>query len=213
MIICSRAGAADRQFVCFDPSLRAGCPTHLAFASCWEVRLSWRATAHVKPLTKHQDGTPLTAREKLILFVLADSHNDEFDCAWLGITKASAAALTSRSRFIELLKRLETKGTIHIERREGQTHRYHFPNLPVRESDPPKKSPVLKSDPTRPIATGPHPSDSCRTQASIEPLVTDIQPMSGPVRTREEIFEEVRRKEQEAKERFRQQYPSLAAKP
>src|SRR6266481_4536706 len=58
--------------------------------------MSWRATAFVKPLSTHPDGTKLTAREKLILFVLADSHNDEYDCAWLGFKKAAAAALTSR---------------------------------------------------------------------------------------------------------------------
>jgi hypothetical protein len=140
--------------------------------------MSWHASGYVKNLTHHNDGTRLSAREKLILFVLADSHNENRgNCAWLGIEKAARAALTSRSRFIQLLKRLEEKGTIRIERREGQSSLYFFPNLPVLELDPP----VRKSDPTRPIATGPHPSDSCRTQAFNEPLRTDIQPLAGPV--------------------------------
>jgi hypothetical protein len=124
--------------------------------------MSWKASAFVKPLTHHKDGTRLSAREKLILFVLADSHNDARNCAWISITLAAKDALTSRSRFIELIKRLESKGTIRIERRIGMSSLYFFPDLPVRESDPPVVT-------TRPIATGPHPSDSCRTQASIEP--------------------------------------------
>ena len=32
--------------------------------------MSWRATAWVKRLSVHPDGTPLSAREKLLLFVL-----------------------------------------------------------------------------------------------------------------------------------------------
>lgn len=142
--------------------------------------MSWKATAYVKPLTQHPDGTKLTAREKLILFVLADSHNeDRGNCAWIGIEKAARDSLTSRSRFIEILGRLERMGTIAVERREGKSNLYRFPGLPVRESDPPTKAPMRESDPTRPIATGPHPSDSCRTQAFIEPPVTDIAPQAA----------------------------------
>jgi len=161
---------------------RGGVPQIPRFASSVEGHLSWHASGFVKNLTHHKDGSRLSAREKLILFVLADSHNeDRGNCAWIGIEKAARAALTSRSRFIELLNRLETKGTIRVQRREGQSNLYFFPDLPVRESDPPPKRPVRESDPTRPIATGPHPSDSCRTQAFNEPLGTAIQPASRPV--------------------------------
>src|SRR5882724_158192 len=118
--------------------LRGGVPHTPRFASYVEGLLSWKATAFVKPLTKHADDTPLSAREKLILFVLADSHNeDRGNCAWIGIEKAAKNSLTSRSRFIELLGRLEKKGTIRIERREGRSNLYFFPDL----------EPVLKSDP------------------------------------------------------------------
>jgi len=145
--------------------------------------MSWKATALVKPLTHHKDGTPLSAREKLILFVLADSHNeDRGNCAWIGVEKAARQSLTSRSRFIDLLKRLESKGTIRINRREGQSSLYFFPDLdhstPVRELDPLQGKGVRELDPTRPIAIGPHPSDSYRTQAFIEPSGTTIQPPS-----------------------------------
>ena len=134
--------------------------------------MSWRAAGYVKGMTCHKDGTRLSAREKLILFVLADSHNEERgNCAWIGIEKAAIASLTSRSRFIELLGRLERKGTIRVERREGKSSLYFFPGLPVRESDPyqtgNRTTPVRSQDPTRPIAVGPKP---------LEPLVTDIQP-------------------------------------
>lgn len=143
--------------------------------------LSWRASAHIKPLTHHPDGSPLTAREKLILFVLADSHNDDYGYAWLSVGKAAGHSLTSRSRFLELLARLEAKKTILVEHRQGKTSLYRFPELPVRESDRSKKAPVQQSDTTRPIASAPHPSDSCRTQAFNEPLGTDIQPASRPL--------------------------------
>lgn len=163
----------------FPSLLGAGC-RHIP-PSLVGGTLSWRASAYVKPLTAHGDGTPLTAREKLILFVLADSHNDDYGYAWLSVGKAAGHALTSRSRFLELLARLEAKRTITVEHRQGKTSLYRFPELPVRESDRSKKTPVRESDPTRPIATGQDPSDSCRTQAFNEPLGTDIQPASRPL--------------------------------
>lgn len=173
-------GRGNSQFDCLGPNLKAGATTS-AFILFVEGIMSWRASAYVKPLTEHPNGTKLTAREKLILFVLADSHNEERgNCAWISIDKAARDSLTSRSRFIELLSRIERMGTVAIERREGKSNLYRFPYLPVRESDPYTVPPVRKSDPTRPIATGPHPSDSYRTQASIEPSRTDITAPSAP---------------------------------
>ena len=151
-------------------------PIHLGLRcgtrqACRQGEMSWHASGFVKNLTHHKDGTRLSAREKLILFVLADSHNeDRGNCAWIGIEKAAENSLTSRSRFIELLGRLEGKGTIRIERREGRSNLYFFPDLPVRESDSYKNRnrtpPVLPPDPTRPTAIGPKP---------LEPIGTDIQ--------------------------------------
>lgn len=138
--------------------------------------VSWHASAYVKPLTHHADGTKLSAREKLILFVLAESHNeDRGNCAWIGVEKAARNSLTSRSRFIELLKRLEQHGTISIERREGKSSLYRFPELPVRESDPSEKrnrTPPVRQlqDPTRPTAIGPKP---------LESIGTDIPPLDA----------------------------------
>lgn len=138
--------------------------------------MSWRASAHVKPMTTHADGTRLSAREKLILFVLADSHNDDYDCAWPGLTKAAAQSLTSRRRFIELMKRLEEKGTIAVERREGRSNLYRFPGL-VQSSHPPVKN----LHPTSPVATAP-PSAIAAAPEPISSLEgTDIQPLAGPL--------------------------------
>jgi len=137
--------------------------------------MSWRATAHVKPLTKHFDGTPLTAREKLILFVLADSHNDDYDCAWPGMKRAAVQSLTSRRRLIELLKRLEEHGTIVIERREGRSNLYRFPGL-VQSSHPPRTIPVQELHPRGAIATalGGAIATAPEPLGSLE--VADIQP-------------------------------------
>jgi hypothetical protein len=140
--------------------------------------LSWRASAFVKPLTKHQDGTPLTAREKLILFVLADSHNDDYDCAWPSVRRAASQSLTSTSRFMDLIKRMESRGTIRIERHEGKSNRYYFSGL-FRGSEQSRKTPFRGSEhtvPTRsehtvPIAIGTEPPSSLQG--------TDIPPDSA----------------------------------
>lgn len=75
----------------------------------------------------HPDGSKLTAREKLLLFVLADYHNDDRDCAWAGLTVLAVHSLTSRRHLITLLEILERKGTLYIERRTQNTNLYRFP--------------------------------------------------------------------------------------
>lgn len=141
--------------------------------------LSWHATAFVKNLTHHKDGTRLSAREKLILFVLADSHNvEQGNCAWLSVPKAAMAALTSERRFSALLQRLESKGTLRIQRREGRSNLYFFPGLDT----PAKISGVKKLNCGTPPLELQHPTPATAVApiASIEPLGTDIQPASRP---------------------------------
>jgi hypothetical protein len=115
--------------------------------------LSWQATAWVKSLTHHADGSPLSAREKLILFVLADYHHEERGCAWASVRRAAEDSLTSVSRFMDLITRMEKRGTIRIERREGKSNLYHFPALPrlFRKSEQSAKSSTAKSEQTVPI--------------------------------------------------------------
>jgi len=167
--------------------------------------MSWKATAFVKPLEVHADGSPLTAREKLILFVLADSHNEDYGCAWPSVRKAARASLTSLSRFMELIKRMESKGTIAIERAEGKSNRYRFPLL--RESEQSEKRPVRKSEQTVPTRS----EQTVPTQSGTEPLsslkVTDIAPDELappiPLRSWDEILEGIAKKDREAHERYK----------
>lgn len=88
--------------------------------------MSWKATAAVKHLTYDGHGQILTAREKLLLFVLADYHNDERNAAWAGLVALSKASLTSRKHTITLLQRLEDRGLIAIEKRPQKTNLYRL---------------------------------------------------------------------------------------
>jgi hypothetical protein len=88
--------------------------------------VSWKATAAVKPLTHDLHGAILTAREKLLLFVLADYHNDHRNAAWAGLTALAKAAMTSRKHTITLLQQLEDRGLIAIEKRPQKTNLYRL---------------------------------------------------------------------------------------
>ena len=164
--------------------------------------MSWRASAYVKGLTNHADGTQLTAREKLILFVLADSHNEDHGCAWPSLDTASEQALTSRRRFIELVKRLEQRGTVSVERREGRSNLYRFPGL-VQSSHPPSRKGVqllhgggaTATAPGGATATAPKPLDSLQ--------VTDIQPCPAVF---SDVNEQIKSAEKTAHERFMAKY-------
>ncbi len=96
--------------------------------------MSWHATAFVKKMTAHPDGTKLTAREKLLLFVLADYHNEERNCAWAGLTTLATDSLTSRRHVMRMLEEMEFKGTLKIERREQATNFYRFTGLVPRDT-------------------------------------------------------------------------------
>jgi hypothetical protein len=100
--------------------------------------MSWRATAFVKNLQRHPDGSLLTAREKLVLFVLADYHSDHRDCAWAGMTALAKAALTSPRHLCRVLADLERKGSLKITRRDMNSNEYRFPELPRDPVSPPQ---------------------------------------------------------------------------
>jgi len=158
--------------------------------------LSWRATAHVKPLTHHGDGTPLSAREKLILFVIADYHNEDYNCAWMSVTKAARASLTSERRFRELLQRLEKRKTLEIERREGRTNRYFFPGLtPPQFSQGSKKHPCNPRIP--PLLQLPHPTPATATAS--EPLSNLKESEPSPPAADISISERVRKAEERSR--------------
>jgi hypothetical protein len=88
--------------------------------------VSWKATAAVKPLTHDNQGQILTAREKLVLFVLADYHNDDRGAAWAGLTAIAKASLTSRKHTITLLAQLVKRELIAIEQRPQNTNLYRL---------------------------------------------------------------------------------------
>jgi Helix-turn-helix domain len=93
--------------------------------------MSWSATAYVKKLKAAPDGTPLTKGQKLLLFVLADYHNEERGYAWASLTRIATESLLSRSGVIRAIKTLQIKGILHIIRdlnasKTRVTNRYQF---------------------------------------------------------------------------------------
>jgi hypothetical protein len=70
--------------------------------------MSWRATAHIKLLTHMPDGSRLRAAEKLLLFVLADSHNEERGKAWPSMPTLARQSLLSERQTKRLIRRLES---------------------------------------------------------------------------------------------------------
>lgn len=78
--------------------------------------MSHRATYYVSELTMHEDGTLLKAREKLVLYYLANCHNPETRAAYAGLRSISTNSLCSRRMAIYVIKSLEKHGTILVER-------------------------------------------------------------------------------------------------
>jgi Helix-turn-helix domain len=71
--------------------------------------LSWKATAFVKPITHYPDGTKVRAAEKLLLFVLADDHNDSRGYAWPSQKTLARNALLSDRQVRRLLTKILSK--------------------------------------------------------------------------------------------------------
>ncbi len=78
--------------------------------------MSWQATAYVKTLNIAPSGEDITRSEKLVLFVLADSHNAERRLAWPSIPTMAAHCLMCERQVQYLLHELERKGVIEIIR-------------------------------------------------------------------------------------------------
>ena len=80
--------------------------------------MSWKATSWVKSLRTYTDGTPLTVREKFVLLILADYHNEENGYAWVSYNRLAHEALTDRTTVIRLLKKLHLdSGLLRVVRR------------------------------------------------------------------------------------------------
>ena len=133
--------------------------------------MSWIATAAVKSLTDN-----LTAREKLIMFLLSDYHNEHTGQCNPGHKRFATEALSSRRHLQRVLHSLEQKGFITILHGGGrQSNQYLLTCLdPSPTGD--TVSPVTSGGrtqlchPSLDIAVSPHPGHSCVTQTVIEPL-------------------------------------------
>ncbi|OLE54197.1 MAG: hypothetical protein AUG51_09405 [Acidobacteria bacterium 13_1_20CM_3_53_8] len=80
--------------------------------------MSWKATAYVKGLKLAPNGEKVKRGEKLVLFVLADSHNEDRRGAWPSVPLLARSALLSARRVREVLKQCRQKGVICYESRE-----------------------------------------------------------------------------------------------
>lgn len=93
--------------------------------------MSWKTTAYVKPLRAAPDGTSLSRGEKLLLFILADYHNDEHRAAWPSGAVLARDALMTLRHVRNLISSLRAKGILCTSQRQSpegdfDTNLYHF---------------------------------------------------------------------------------------
>lgn len=138
--------------------------------------MSWRATAAVKGLADN-----LTAREKLVLFLLSDHHNEHTGQCNPGKKALAAQAMSSQRHLQRVLRSLEAKGFIRVLSGGGrQTNQYLLTcvdGLPT----PDTMSPVTSTSPLTPCppsgdTMSPQPGHSYVTRTVIEPLKEPVTP-------------------------------------
>jgi len=78
--------------------------------------MSWANTAYVKNLKVTPDGTPISKTEKLLLFVLADYHNEASGEAWVSLARLAAESLQTQAGVVQILQGLERKKVLEIIR-------------------------------------------------------------------------------------------------
>ena len=76
--------------------------------------MSWANITDIKKLKVTPDGTPISKSEKLLLFVLADYHNDESGEAWLSLPRLAAESLQTEARVVRILQGLERRNVLQI---------------------------------------------------------------------------------------------------
>ena len=94
--------------------------------------MSWANTAYIKKLKVPPAGTPISKSEKLLLFVLADYHNDESDEAWVSLPRLAAESLQTSAGVVRILQGLERKGVLQMIR---------DPAAPRSRLPPPRRTP------------------------------------------------------------------------
>jgi len=81
---------------------------------------SWEATRWVRHL-----GAPVTRSEKLLLYTLADCHNEAMgDCACPSIETLAVQSCFSRRQTLRLLDSLAKKGLLRIDKHHSHVNRY-----------------------------------------------------------------------------------------
>ncbi len=96
--------------------------------------MSWAATSYVKKLRSAPNGEAITKGEKLVLFVIADYHNDERGDAWASMARLAFESLHSRRGVVKTVQALERKKVLSVYRSPDAatkriTNRYRFPAL------------------------------------------------------------------------------------
>lgn len=138
----------------------------------------------------------MVAREKLLLFVLADYHNEERNCAWAGLTSISKAALTSRRHIVTLLDDLERKGTLIIQRRTHETNLYWFVGLPSEATSLPRELPAPGSEVRlhqgSEVATAPQPPLNLHKQPTKDFRECEFTPTQPAIKEILRIYEQER---------------------
>jgi len=76
--------------------------------------MSWANVAYVKKLKAAPDGTPISKSEKLLLYVLADYHNESTGEAWVSLERLAAEALDTQAEVVRIVRGLELKGVLEI---------------------------------------------------------------------------------------------------
>jgi hypothetical protein len=115
------SGRGNMNFCCFGPNLRAGCPTHLAFASCWEVRLSWQAVTWVLEQSESVLGV------RLVLLSIASHSNREGKSAWPSVDTICLEARLSRREVQYCLRKAEQSGELRTIPQKGRPNSYELP--------------------------------------------------------------------------------------
>ena len=141
--------------------------------------MSWTATAAVKGLTDN-----LTAREKLVLLLLSDHHNEHTGQCNPGKKRLAEQAMSSSRHLHRVLRSLERKGFIVVVPGGGRyTNQYLLTCLDPLPT-PDTMSPVTSGAPLTPC----HPRDdtkspqrghSCVTRTVTEPLIEQRTPPLG----------------------------------
>lgn len=100
-----------------------------------EVYMSWTMTAQVKHIRSGVNGEPITVSQKLILMLLADSHNEDFGFAWPKIERLAEDSLLDERSVQRCIGHLESCGLLSVEKGGGRGNPSKYFVLPNGVAD------------------------------------------------------------------------------